>query len=714
MNKLYVKNISQSLSLKEWQVEHCIELLEQGSTIPFISRYRKERTGNLDESQIAEIKYNYQKFNTLEERKQTILQTIDLQGALTPDLKTQITNTLDAQELEDLYLPYKPKRRTRATIAKEKGLQPLAEAIYSGSAMNPYQLAQGYLNNDVETVQEAISGAKDIIAEKISEISSIRVALRTQILKYGSLNSKIARGKDPESEEAQLYKNYFKYQEPIYKVAAHRTLAVLRGESSGVLSVGIDADDQRYIDNIYYENFRNLAKSRDLVTIFKGCSEDAYKRLIFPSIQKEVLNTIKEKADIQSIRLFGENLRQLLMAPPLGGRRVLAIDPGFRTGCKVVCLDSQGALLHNDTIYPHPPANERTMAMKKISNMIEVYNIEIVAIGNGTAGRETEAFIKRMALPAGLKVYSVSEDGASVYSASAIARKEFPDYDVTVRGAVSIGRRIMDPLAELVKIDPKSIGVGQYQHDVDQVLLKQNLDNVVESCVNTVGVNLNTASAYLLSYVSGIGPTLAENIIEYRNENGPFKRRKDLLKVKRLGEKVFEQCAGFLRIPDSTNPLDNTAVHPESYSIVEQMAKDKNVKVDMLISDSQLRSAINLSDYTSGDVGMVTLEDIIQELSKPGRDPRSQIKVFEFSDEIRTIEDLQVSMELGGIINNITNFGAFVDLGIKQKGLIHISQLSDEFVSDPMTVVKINQHVKVKVIDLDIKRQRIGLKLISN
>ena len=704
MKTLYVNYISNLLSVADWRVEHCIELLKEGATIPFISRYRKERTGGLDETQVSEIKHYQQKFEELEERKVSILESIAQQEKLTDELKDKIEKCVDSRTLEDLYLPYRPKRRTRASIAKEKGLEPLAEAIFNCKVSDAKGVAKKYLNDKVEDVDAALSGARDIIAEWISEMPKVRENLRYSYSRYGKISSKIAKGTDAASQQADKYQNYFDFSEDISRSPSHRVLAMLRGASEGVLSIKIDVDGDRMMDRIYSYVLRKKNEPSDSVALeLDYAVEDSYKRLLHPSIENEVLKMVKERADIEAIRVFGENLTQLLMSPPLGQKRVLAIDPGYRTGCKVVCLDAQGTLLHNDTIYPHPPQNERSMAIKKISNMVSAYKIEVIAIGNGTAGRETENFIKKIALPEHLKVYSISEDGASVYSASAAAREEFPDYDVTVRGAVSIGRRIMDPLAELVKIDPKSIGVGQYQHDVDQTLLKNSLDEVVEKCVNSVGVNLNTASKHLLSYVSGIGPALAKNIVEHRDENGPFASRAQLLKVKRLGDKAYEQCAGFLRIPGASNPLDNTAVHPERYKLVEKMAKDSKVTVAELVSDQTLREKINLESYVDEQVGMPTLTDIMTELAKPGRDPRSNYKVLEFAEDIRTIEDLKVGMVLPGIITNVTNFGAFVDFGIKQNGLIHISKLHNK-------KVLLHQHVKVRVLDVDVTRSRIALE----
>ncbi len=712
MKSVYIQYISGLLSVAPWRVEHCIELIGEGATVPFISRYRKERTGGLDEAQVGEIKHYHAKFEEMEKRKESILETISAAGKMTPELQKQIDECVDSVQLEDIYLPYRPKRRTRASIAKEKGLEPLASAIFECRCTSPASEAEKYITDDVTSAEDALGGARDIIAEWISEMAPVREGLRKSYSRYGKMTAKVASGVDTESEEAAKYRNYFTFSEDISRAASHRVLAVLRGASEGILSLKVDVDKDRQMDDIYAKVLRGRSRPSDKTALeIDYAVEDAYKRLLHPSIENEVLKAAKERADIESIRVFGENLRELLMAPPLGQKRVMAIDPGFRTGCKVVCLDAQGELLHNDTIYPHPPKNERSMAMRKISNMVESYRIEVIAIGNGTAGRETESFIKKLALPEGIKVYSVSEDGASVYSASSVAREEFPDYDVTVRGAVSIGRRIMDPLAELVKIDPKSIGVGQYQHDVDQTLLKDRLDSVVEGCVNNVGVNLNTASRHLLSYVSGIGPAMAKNILEYRTANGPFASRKELLKVKRLGDKVFEQCAGFLRISGAANPLDNTAVHPERYALVERMAKDCGVSVAELIADKDLRLKISLEKYVDDNVGMPTLADIMNELDKPGRDPRSSFKVLEFADDIHTIEDLKPGMELPGIVTNVTNFGAFVDFGIKQNGLIHISKLGRR-VASVADVLKVHQHVRVRVIDIDLQRNRIALELV--
>lgn len=710
MINLYIEHISNQLSIKIWQVEHCVALLEEGATIPFISRYRKERTGALDEVQVAEIKHYFLRFQDLEKRKTAVLASIEEQGKLTKDIKKEIENCVEPQKLEDLYLPFKPKRRTKASIAKEKGLEPLASAIYEIVSSDPFADAGKYINEEVPSKEAALSGARDIIAEWISEDSKIREELRTQYSKFAKIISK--QHKDLTSAEDSKYRNYFDLSGNISGMPAHRLLAMLRGEREGELSIKLEIDSDYSLNYIRRGVFKKRgtpsAACREQIEI---AIEDSYKRLLHSSIENETIKAAKDKADLESVKVFGENLSALLLAPPVGQKRVLALDPGFRTGCKVVCLDSQGELLHNDTIYPHPPVNEKIQAIKKISNLVESYKIEVIAIGDGTASRETEAFIKKIPMPKGIQIFSVSEDGASVYSASPVAREEFPDYDVTVRGAISIGRRVMDPLAELVKIDPKSIGVGQYQHDIDQNLLKEMLDNTVTSCVNRVGVNLNTASKHLLSYVSGIGPSIAQNIVNFRSENGPFKSRLELLKVKRLGDKVFEQCAGFLRIPDSNNPLDNTAVHPERYDLVKTIAKDISLSPEELIKDESAREKIDIKKYVTQDVGIPTLTDIMEELSKPGRDPRKVAQVMEFAPDIHSIEDLKTGMILPGIVTNITNFGAFVDIGIKQDGLVHISQMSNKFISSPSEVVKLQQPVQVKVIDIDLKRGRIQLSL---
>ncbi len=710
MKTIYIKSIAARLQVKEWQVENCAALFEEGATIPFISRYRKERTGGLDDVAVAEIRHWTDVFAEMEKRKETVLETISQAGALTDELRSKIENCVESRELEDLYLPYKPKRRTRATAAKELGLEPLADKMYSVSVNDPFKEARAFVGDKVKTVEDALAGARDIIAERLSETASVRETLR-QIFKTRRIVTKAT--KKATGPEAQKYKIYFDYSESIERIAPHRLLAILRAEEEGFINVKIDADPERCGKKIYYDfcqerRYPGPALAEQIHEAF----DDSFKRLLEPSISNEVIKEAKEKADLESIRIFGENLRQLLLAPPVGQKRVLAIDPGFRTGCKVVCLDEQGNLLHNEAIFPHPPASEKIKAIQAVSGMVQKYGIEVIAIGNGTASRETEEFIKRVPLPKGLRVFTVSEDGASIYSASEVAREEFPDYDVTVRGAVSIGRRLMDPLAELVKIDPKSLGVGQYQHDVDQTLLKEKLDNTVESCVNSVGVNLNTASSYLLSYVAGIGPALADNIVDYRSKNGAYTSRAQLLKVKRLGEKAFEQCAGFLRIADAENPLDNSAVHPEAYHIVDRMARDLKVTTRELVGNAELCDRIDPSRYVEGEFGLPTVNDIISELRKPGRDPRESAQEFEFAHDIKTIEDLKTGMELPGIVTNITAFGAFVDIGIKQNGLIHATQMGVKGMADPSKIVKLHQQVKVTVISIDLDRGRIGLRLV--
>lgn len=711
MKNIYIKAIAERLQIKDWQVENCVGLFEEGATIPFISRYRKERTGGLDDVAVAEVRHWADVFAEMEKRKETVLDAIGQAGALTDELRRRIEDCVEGRELEDIYLPYKPKRRTRATVAREAGLEPLADKMYNVALTDPAAEAQKYVGDKVASVDEALAGARDIIAERLSETASVRETLR-QIFRTRRIVTKAT--KKAVGQEAMKYRAYFDCSESLERMAPHRLLAILRAEEEGFISVRIDVDPEKCGKKIYYDfcqerRYPASALAEQIHLAF----DDSFKRLLEPSISNEVMKEFKEKADIESVRIFGENLRQLLLAPPVGQKRVLAIDPGFRTGCKVVCLDEQGGLLHNEAIFPHPPVSEKVKAIQAVSGMVDRYGIEVIAIGNGTASRETEDFIKRVPLPDGVRVFTVSEDGASIYSASEVAREEFPDYDVTVRGAVSIGRRLMDPLAELVKIDPKSLGVGQYQHDVDQALLKEKLDNTVESCVNSVGVNLNTASSYLLSYVSGIGPALADNIVEYRSANGAYRSRQDLLKVKRLGEKAFEQCAGFLRIADAPNPLDNSAVHPEAYHIVDKMAADLGVSSKELVGNAELCSKIEASRYVSGDFGLPTVNDIINELKKPGRDPRESAEVFEFAHDIKTIDDLSTGMELPGIVTNITAFGAFVDVGIKQNGLIHASQMGMKGMADPSKVLKLHQHVKVTVVSVDLDRGRIGLRLVK-
>ena len=697
--------ISAVLGISEKQISQTLGLLENGATIPFISRYRKEVTGGLDEVQIESIKTHYEKLSETAKRKETILSTIQEQGKLTAELQKRIEETWENTLLEDIYLPYKPKRKTRAEAARQKGLEPLATLLMLQREPHPEERAAGYVKGDVKNVEDALKGARDIIAEHVSEDERARNSVRSSFVRQGTLTAKVVKGKE---EEAAKYRDYFDYSESLRRCSSHRLLAIRRAEAEGLLKVSISPNDEECAERLERRFVRSNNACGQQVA---EAVQDAYKRLLKPSIETEFATQSKERADEEAIKVFAENLRQLLLASPLGQKRVMGIDPGFRTGCKVVCLDAQGNLLHNENIYPHPPVSKQKEAFAKLQMMMESYKIDAVAIGNGTASRETEEFLKHQCFNRDVQIFIVSEQGASIYSASKIARDEFPDYDVTVRGAVSIGRRLMDPLAELVKIDPKSIGVGQYQHDVDQTKLKKSLDQTVENCVNLVGVNLNTASSHLLTYISGLGPQLAQNIVNYRAENGAFTSRKELMKVPRMGAKAFEQCAGFLRIPQAKNPLDNTAVHPESYCIVEQMAKDLDCSVAELIASRELRLKINPERYLSPTVGMPTLKDILQELDKPGRDPRGPIKIFEFDKNVRTINDLREGMELPGIVGNITNFGAFVDIGIKENGLVHLSQLADRFISDPNEVVSIHQHIRVKVLSIDMDRKRIQLTM---
>lgn len=700
--------IADALKLPVHRVENTLKLLQGGATIPFISRYRKEATGGLDEVQISEISSRYEKLLELSKRKETIQSTIESLGKLTDDLRRRIDGCWDATELEDIYLPYKPKRKTRAEAARQKGLEPLAAwlMLQRGNALDAY--VKNFVKGEVKNEEDALKGARDIIAEQVNEDEQARNQIRHQFSRQAVISAKVVKGKETD-EAAAKYRDYFDFSEPLKRCSSHRLLAIRRGEAEGILKVSITPSDETECTDRLERRFvrGNNECSRQVCEAVN----DAYKRLLKPAIETEFAALSKEKADDEAIRVFAGNLRQLLLAPPLGQKRVLGIDPGFRTGCKVVCLDAQGTLLHNEAIYPHPPKSEYQLAGRKLVKLVEQYRIEAIAIGNGTASRETEQFVTSQRFDREIQVFVVSEGGASIYSASKTARDEFPDYDVTVRGAVSIGRRLMDPLAELVKIDAKSIGVGQYQHDVDQTKLKEALDQTVESCVNLVGVNVNTASSHLLTYVSGLGPVLAKNIVDYRTANGPFRSRRELLKVPRMGAKAFEQCAGFLRIPHAENPLDNSAVHPESYPIVERMAADLHCSVSDLIANRELRSRISPEKYVTDTVGLPTLTDILQELEKPGRDPRQKIQVFEFDKNVRTIDDVQEGMELPGIVTNITNFGCFVDLGIKEKGLIHVSQLADRFVSDPTTVVSIHQHVRVRVIGVDRERKRIALTM---
>lgn len=700
--------IAAELKLPAHRIANTLKLLQGGATIPFISRYRKEATGGLDEVQIGDIQTRYEKLCELSKRKETVLSTIEEQGKLTPELKARISACWNATELEDIYLPFKPKRKTRAETARAKGLEPLALLLMMQKENNLATKVRNFVKGEVKDEEDALKGARDILAEQISEDERSRNLMRNQFQRQAIIQSKVVKGKEAEEASAK-YRDYFDFCEPLKKCSSHRLLALRRGESEGVLKVTIFPEDEDMCNERLQRLF--VRANNECAHQVEEALTDAYKRLLKPAIETEFAALSKEKADEEAIRVFAENLRQLLLAPPLGQKRVMGIDPGFRTGCKVVCLDAQGTLLHNEAIYPHPPKSEYAQAARKIVKLVEQYKIEAIAIGNGTASRETEQFVTSQRYDREVQVFVVSEDGASIYSASKTAREEFPDYDVTVRGAVSIGRRLMDPLAELVKIDAKSIGVGQYQHDVDQTKLKASLNQTVESCVNLVGVNVNTASKHLLTYVSGLGPTLAQNIVDYRTENGPFESRRQLLKVPRMGAKAYEQCAGFLRIPQAKNPLDNSAVHPESYPIVEQMAKDLNCTVADLIKDKELRSKIDLKKYVTETVGLPTLTDILQELDKPGRDPRQKIQVFEFDKNVRTLDDLQEGMELPGIVTNITNFGCFVDIGIKENGLVHVSQLADRFVSNPADVVRIHQHVRVKVMSIDHERKRIQLTM---
>ena len=709
--KIFTKLISTELHLQEHAVENTLKLLDEGCTIPFISRYRKERTGGLDEVQITSISNRLEQLQEIAKRKETIIKTITEQQKMTPELQKRIDDCWESTVLEDIYLPYKPKRRTRAQVAREQGLEPLAQLLLLQREQDPKRAAQRFVRDGL-AVADCLKGAQDIIAEQMSEDERSRNQVRSAFRREAFIESKVVKAKK-DSDEAQKYSDYFEWEEPLKRCSSHRLLAMRRGESEGILRVSITIDDDEAVERLQRNYVRGNGACQRLVA---EAIEDGYKRLLLPSIETEFMNLSKQKADEEAIRVFAENLRQLLLGAPVGQKRVMGIDPGFRTGCKVVCLDAQGNLLHHEAIFPHPPINHRMQATMHLQDMVKKFQIEAIAIGNGTASRETKEFVedalKEMAQgkPAPT-IFVVSEDGASVYSASKVARDEFPDEDVTVRGAVSIGRRLMDPLAELVKIDPKSIGVGQYQHDVDQSQLKHTLDQTVESCVNLVGVNLNTASQHLLTYVSGLGPVLAQNIVDYRKENGAFTSRAQLKKVPRLGPAAYQQCAGFLRIPDAKNPLDNSAVHPESYHVVEQMAKDQHCSVSDLISDATKRSQIDIKQYVTDEVGLPTLTDIMKELEKPGRDPREQIEEFEFDNSVQTIEDLHEGMELPGIVTNITNFGAFVDIGVHQDGLVHVSQLANKYVSDPTQVVRLHQHVRVRVIGVDLRRQRISLSM---
>ncbi|MCP4520507.1 MAG: RNA-binding transcriptional accessory protein [Cytophagales bacterium] len=704
MSQAYSIQIAKELALGEQQVTNVLQLLEEGATVPFIARYRKEQTNSLDEVQISNIKELANQLQELDKRRESILKSIEEQGKLSTVLEKKIKAVTTLSELEDLYLPYKKKRKTKASIAKEKGLEPLAELIFSQQKGNIEQIAKSYLKNEVKDTSEALEGAKHIIAEWVNESAPAREKVRLLFDKKANVKTKLVKGKE---QEGAKYKDYFEYEENLKKAPSHRILAIRRAENEGIISFGIAPEQEDALGHLE----KQFIKSNNHSQLLEDAITDSYKRLMKPSMETEFRTNSKKKADEEAIKVFAENLKELLLASPLGQKRILALDPGFRTGCKLVCLDAQGKLLENTAIYPNEPQNKQYEAEQVIKKLCKKHKIEAIAIGNGTASRETEAFVKKIDLGKEVSVIMVNESGASIYSASEVAREEFPDHDVTVRGAVSIGRRLADPLAELVKIDPKSIGVGQYQHDVDQTALKNKLDEVVGSCVNAVGVNINTASKQLLTYVSGLGPQLAQNIVDYRNENGAFKSRKEILKVKRMGAKAFEQCAGFLRIPNAKNPLDTSAVHPERYKLVEQIAKDLNCDVQTLISSNQHRSTIDLKKYISKDVGLPTLQDILKELEKPGRDPREPFEAFQFADGIENIEDLREGMQVPGIVTNVTNFGAFVDIGVHQDGLVHLSQLADRFISDPNEVVKVNQQVQVTVTGVDVARKRISLSM---
>ena len=709
MKEIYIKHIAARLKLKAWQVENCVEMFADGDTIPFISRYRKEKTGGMDDAQVAEVRHWADVFDEMEKRKETVLKTIGEAGALTDELRARIEGCVDSTELEDLYLPWRPKRRTRATAAREKGLEPLADALWDARTADPAAEAEKFTGEKVATAEDALAGARDILAERFSETPEIREELR-RVFRTRRICSSVTKA-GREDPEAAKYRSYFNFSMPVARIPSHNLLAMLRAENEGYLNLSIDADPQRCAESIwrFWSRGRRIP-SKELAEQVRTAGEDAYKRLLEPSISGEVLREAKQKADIESIRVFGENLRQLLLSPPVGQKRTMAIDPGFRNGCKIACLDEQGRLLYHTIIYPHPPQNDKIKAIMSVQRMMDEYRIEAVAIGNGTASRETVEFMKRIRLPEGCKVWTVSEDGASIYSASEIARQEFPDEDVTVRGAVSIGRRLMDPLAELVKIDPKNLGIGQYQHDVDQTLLREQLDNTVESCVNSVGVNLNTASPWLLAYVAGIGPSLAANIVATREKKGGFSSRAELLEVPRLGAKAFQQCAGFLRIRGAENSLDNSAVHPESYGIVDRMAESLGVSTRELVGNAELCSKIHAGDFVTAEAGLPTVNDILKELAKPGLDPREQAAEFSFADDIRTLEDLKEGMELPGIVTNITNFGAFVDIGLHENGLIHVSKLGPRG-TDPSKVLKLHQQLTVRVLGVDLDRRRIALGL---
>ena len=718
MKETYLRQIAATVGAKVWQIENCVDMFADGDTIPFISRYRKEKTGGMDDATVAEVKHWIDVFDQMEKRKETILNTIDEAGALTDELRTRIELCTDATELEDIYLPWRPKRRTRATAAKELGLEPLADMMWNLKTRDPLQSARAFVKGSptlkgkpgAESFEEALAGARDIIAERLSETAAIRQNLRG-IFRSRRLQAKVTRaGQD--NPEADKYRSYFDFKMPLDRIPSHNLLAILRAAGEGYLSVEIDADAEKCGNKIYYDFCQSQGYPGGALSgQIKEAVADSFKRLLEPSISGEVIREAKEKADVESIKVFGENLRQLLLQAPVGEKRTMAVDPGYRNGCKIACLDEQGNLLYHTIIFPHPPQNEKVKSLMAVQAMLEKYKVQAIAIGNGTASRETGEFFRKVQLPQGCKVWTVCEDGASIYSASEVAREEFPDEDVTVRGAVSIGRRLMDPLSELVKIDPKNLGIGQYQHDVDQTLLKEKLDNIVTFCVNSVGVNLNTASPYLLSYVSGIGPVLARNIVAWRTENGAFGSRQQLLKVPRLGPKAFQQCAGFLRIRDAANPLDASAVHPESYHIVDAMAASLGVKTGELVGNAELCSRIRPEDFVDGDAGLPTITDILKELVKPGLDPREQASEFEFADDIHELEDLKTGMELPGIVTNITAFGAFVDIGLHDNGLLHVSQMGPRG-TDPSKVVKLHQHIRVRVLSVDLDRRRISLGMI--
>ena len=710
MKEIYIKHIAERLQLREWQVENCADLFEEGGTIPFISRYRKEKTGGMDDAAVAEVKHWIDVFSEMEKRKETILKTIGEAGALTDELRTRIENTVDSTELEDLYLPWRPKRRTRATAARELGLEPLADLLWTNRTRDPLASAKAFVKGKVGSEENALAGARDIIAERISENAGIRENQR-EGFRHRRLEASVTKA-GRESADAQKYRSYFDFKMPLERVPSHNLLAILRAESEGFLRVGLDTDAEKCSAKIYYDYCKqNGYPGPAVAEQIKEAVTDSFKRLLEPSISGEVIREAKARADAESIAVFGDNLRQLLLGAPVGQKRTMAVDPGFRNGCKIACLDETGALLDHTIIYPHPPQNEKVKAIMTVQSLLQKYGIEAIAVGNGTAGRETEEFLRRVQLPEGCKVWSVSEDGASIYSASEVGRSEFPDEDVTVRGAVSIGRRLMDPLAELVKIDPKNLGVGQYQHDVDQALLKEKLDQTVESCVNSVGVNLNTASPYLLAYVAGIGPSLAGNIVAWRDSNGGFRSRAELLKVPRLGAKAYEQCAGFLRVRGAANPLDASAVHPESYGIVDRMASSLGVSTAELVGNAELCSRISAADFVTDKAGLPTVNDIIKELAKPGLDPREAASGFSFADDIHDIEDLKVGMELPGIVQNITNFGAFIDIGLHDSGLLHVSQMGPRG-TVPTKVLKLHQQITVRVTAVDLERGRISLGLV--